>query len=146
MTKYGKKQLVSFLNIYYMQSMQSLKFSPQFTEYSPLKWPKQLWMVLIHVSGTPGRIYLISLVSDCTLFRFASGYGNMNHLGDVHISPLDAPIISGIIAAIVQCFFAYRIFILRRSYIWICILIVLVRSMHGTTLMPSRKLTKKYLA
>jgi len=58
-------------------------------------------------------------------FWFASGFGNLNHLGNVDISPADTPILCGIIAAVVQCFFAYRIFTLRRSYLWICILIVL---------------------
>ncbi|GLB45495.1 hypothetical protein LshimejAT787_2300550 [Lyophyllum shimeji] len=58
-------------------------------------------------------------------YWFASGYGNMIHLGHVYISPADTPILCGIIAVIVQCFFAYRIFMLRRSYLWICILIVL---------------------
>lgn len=57
-------------------------------------------------------------------FWFASGYGNLNHLGTVNISWVDTPIQCGIIAAVVQCFFAYRIYTLRRSYLWICIVIV----------------------
>lgn len=63
-----------------------------------------------------------------TRFRFASGYGNLLHLGNVNISPVDTPILCGIIASVVQCFFAYRVYTLRPSYIWICVLIVLVRS------------------
>ena len=59
--------------------------------------------------------------------RFGSGFGDVTRLGEVHISPLDVPIFCGIIAAIVQFFFAYRIFTLKRSYLWICILIILVR-------------------
>ncbi|KJA23683.1 hypothetical protein HYPSUDRAFT_215004, partial [Hypholoma sublateritium FD-334 SS-4] len=58
-------------------------------------------------------------------FWFGTGYGNLAHLGNVNISPADTPIFCGIIAAVVQCFFAYRIFTLRRSYLWVCILIVL---------------------
>jgi len=58
-------------------------------------------------------------------YWFASGYGNMIHLGNVYISPADTPVLCGIIAAVVQCFFAYRIFTLRRSYLWICVLIIL---------------------
>ncbi|KJA23713.1 hypothetical protein HYPSUDRAFT_39549 [Hypholoma sublateritium FD-334 SS-4] len=57
-------------------------------------------------------------------FWFATGYGNVTHLGNVNISPVDTPVLCGIIAAIVQCFFAYRIFTLRRSYLWICVLII----------------------
>ncbi|KDR69198.1 hypothetical protein GALMADRAFT_145600 [Galerina marginata CBS 339.88] len=58
-------------------------------------------------------------------YWYASGFGNANHLGNVHLSPADTPLLCGIIAATVQWFFAYRIFTLRRSYLWICILIVL---------------------
>ncbi|KAF8073437.1 hypothetical protein FPV67DRAFT_746656 [Lyophyllum atratum] len=58
-------------------------------------------------------------------YWFASGYGNMTHLLDPYIAPLDTPIMCGILAAVVQCFFAFRIFKLRRSYLWICILIFL---------------------
>ncbi|GLB45502.1 hypothetical protein LshimejAT787_2300620 [Lyophyllum shimeji] len=57
-------------------------------------------------------------------YWFASGYGNMVHLGNVYISPLDTPFLCGIIAAVVQCFFAYRIWTLQRSYWWICVGIV----------------------
>ncbi|KAF5329725.1 hypothetical protein D9619_009481 [Psilocybe cf. subviscida] len=58
-------------------------------------------------------------------FWFASGFGNMSHIGNVNISPADTPILCGIIAAVVQFFFAYRIFTLRRAYWWISLLIVL---------------------
>ena len=73
--------------------------------------------------------FLCSPVFDCSL-RFATGYGNVTHLGNVNISPVDTPVLCGIIAAIVQCFFAYRIFTLRRSYLWICVLIVLVNNLY----------------
>lgn len=58
-------------------------------------------------------------------FWFATGFGNMSHIGNVNISPADTPILCGIIAAVVQFFFAYRIFTLRRAYWWISLLIVL---------------------
>jgi len=58
-------------------------------------------------------------------FWYATGFGNLGHLGNVNISPADTPILCGIIAAVVQFFFAYRIYTLRQSYWWICILIVL---------------------
>jgi len=58
-------------------------------------------------------------------FWYATGFGNLIHLGNVNISPADTPILCGIIAAVVQFFFAYRIYTLRRSYWWICVLIVL---------------------
>lgn len=60
-------------------------------------------------------------------YRFGTGYGNMIHLANVYISPWDTPFLCGIIAAVVQCFFAYRIWTLQRDYWWLCLLIVLVR-------------------
>jgi hypothetical protein len=58
-------------------------------------------------------------------FWFATGFGNMDHIGNVNITPADIPLLCGIIAGVVQFFFAYRIYTLRRSYLWISILIVL---------------------
>jgi len=57
-------------------------------------------------------------------YWYANGFGNLIHLGNVYISPADTPVLCGIIAAVVQCFFAYRIFTLRRAYWWISVLIV----------------------
>ncbi|KAF9460066.1 hypothetical protein BDZ94DRAFT_1311841 [Collybia nuda] len=58
-------------------------------------------------------------------YWFASGYGNMIHLAGVYISPWDTPFLCGISAAVVQCFFAHRIWMLRRNYWWLSVLIVL---------------------
>ncbi|KAF9463523.1 hypothetical protein BDZ94DRAFT_601428 [Collybia nuda] len=58
-------------------------------------------------------------------FWFASGYGNMLRLGDVYVSPWDTPFLCGIIAATVQCFFAYRIWKIQRNYWWLSVLILL---------------------
>ncbi|KAF5319546.1 hypothetical protein D9619_008575 [Psilocybe cf. subviscida] len=58
-------------------------------------------------------------------FWFATGFGNMGHIGNVNITPADIPLLCGIIAGVVQFFFAYRIYTLRRSYLWISVLIVL---------------------
>ncbi|KAF8073443.1 hypothetical protein FPV67DRAFT_747127 [Lyophyllum atratum] len=74
--------------------------------------------------------YIFEIAQTCitaanVFFWFASGYGNMIHLGDTYISPLDTPFLCGVIAAVVQCFFAYRIYTLRKSYWWICVLILL---------------------
>ncbi|KJA15143.1 hypothetical protein HYPSUDRAFT_149549, partial [Hypholoma sublateritium FD-334 SS-4] len=63
---------------------------------------------------------------DC-FFWFASGHGGLANLGVVNVSPLTVPILCGVIATVVQCFFVYRIYTLRRSYWWICIIIVMVR-------------------
>jgi len=58
-------------------------------------------------------------------FWFATGFGNLNHLNNVNLGPLDTPILCSIIAAIVQCFFAFRIYTLRKSLLWMSILVVL---------------------
>ncbi|PPR05663.1 LOW QUALITY PROTEIN: hypothetical protein CVT26_009236 [Gymnopilus dilepis] len=56
---------------------------------------------------------------------FATGFGNMNRLDDVNLSPADTPILCGIIALIVQCFYAFRIYMLRKSLVWVSIIVVL---------------------
>ncbi|THV01115.1 hypothetical protein K435DRAFT_776175 [Dendrothele bispora CBS 962.96] len=48
---------------------------------------------------------------------FGAGFGNMLVLSRPDLGPLACPILDGILALIVQLFYAYRIFILRRSYI-----------------------------
>ena len=64
-------------------------------------------------------------------FWFGAGYGNLDHLNNVHLSPFDTPLIGSIVAFIVQLFFCYRIWVLRTSgkkiYIFMCGLIGLVR-------------------
>jgi len=59
-------------------------------------------------------------------FWYGTGFGNLNHLGNVNVSPVDTPLLCAMVAAIVQCFFAFRIVTLRRSFLWIAVLIVLL--------------------
>jgi len=56
---------------------------------------------------------------------YAAGYGDMRVLIDPFISPLDVPILDGLLAFIVQSFFCWRIWVLQKS-IWLPILVVLV--------------------
>ena len=62
-------------------------------------------------------------------YWFGSGYGNMVHLDTVFISPFDTPFIGSIVAFVVQLFFCYRIWKLRKGdwYIVMCVIIALVR-------------------
>ena len=86
-------------------------------------------MALTCTSGTQNLISNFFRGLPIEFCRFASGFGNLDHLSNVNLTPFDTPIICGLIAAVVQCFFAYRIHTLRKSYLWICVLIVLVRGL-----------------
>jgi hypothetical protein len=61
-------------------------------------------------------------------YWFGSGYGNLEHLNSVYISPFDTPLLGSIVAFIVQLFFCYRIWTLRKSdwYIVMCVVIGMV--------------------
>lgn len=57
---------------------------------------------------------------------FARGFGDMTIIGNPGISPIYTPVMGSIIAFVVQLFFCYRIFVIRRSAWWLCVLIALV--------------------
>ncbi|KAM6501366.1 hypothetical protein JOM56_004380 [Amanita muscaria] len=67
-------------------------------------------------------------------FWFGAGFGNLDHLNSVHLSPFDTPLIGSLVAFIVQLFFCYRIWVLRMSdrklYIFMCGLIGLISVMQ----------------
>ena len=52
-------------------------------------------------------------------YWFASGFGNMLHLGNPYISPFDTPVLCSLIALLVQGFFCYRIWLLIKSARWL---------------------------
>ncbi|KAF5329310.1 hypothetical protein D9619_009395 [Psilocybe cf. subviscida] len=58
-------------------------------------------------------------------FWFATGFSNISHMNNVNITPADVPILCGLVASVVQLFFAYRIYTLRRGYWTICCLIII---------------------
>ncbi|KJA23664.1 hypothetical protein HYPSUDRAFT_121053, partial [Hypholoma sublateritium FD-334 SS-4] len=89
-------------------------------------WNKTLGKLIIQLISSRSQSYLFEVVQTAMTaadlyFWFASGFGDLSHLGNVNISPADTPILCGLIAAVVQCFFAYRIYTLRKSYLWICV-------------------------
>jgi len=86
----------------------------------------KLWNKLLVYGTYIFEVVQTAMTGSVLYFWFASGYGDLIDLGQVQISPVETPIFCGIIAGVVQCFFAYRIFTLRRSYLWICVLIVLI--------------------
>ena len=83
-------------------------------------------MVLTLSSGINSELLSLALYLSYHFNRFASGNGGLTNLELVNVSPLTVPILCGIIATTVQIFFMYRIYTLRPTYWWICVIIVLV--------------------
>ncbi|KAF8058984.1 hypothetical protein FPV67DRAFT_1675970 [Lyophyllum atratum] len=79
---------------------------------------------LVYSTFTLGTIQT-ALASADAFHWYASGYGDMRALTDTFISPLDVPILDGILAFVVQLFFCWRIWVLQRS-MWLPISVVLV--------------------
>ena len=59
-------------------------------------------------------------------YWFGSGYGDLNRLATPFASATDVPIIESIVSAMVQFFYAYRVWILSNKSRWFCSLICLV--------------------
>ena len=59
-------------------------------------------------------------------YWFASGYGDLNHLATPFASAIDVPIMGSIVSAMVQFFYAYRVWILSSKKWWLFTLICLV--------------------
>jgi hypothetical protein len=59
-------------------------------------------------------------------YWFASGYGDLNRLATPFASAIDVPIMESIASAMVQYFYAYRIWILSNKSWWFCSPISLV--------------------
>jgi hypothetical protein len=60
-------------------------------------------------------------------YWFGSGYGDVTRLASPFVSTFDIPIIESMVSAMVQCFYAYRVWVLsnKQSW-WFCLLIYLV--------------------
>ncbi|KAJ6573233.1 hypothetical protein B0H10DRAFT_2105583 [Mycena sp. CBHHK59/15] len=54
---------------------------------------------------------------------FAAGFGDMLQLSKPLISPFYSSIMGSIIALVVQGFFCYRIYIIKREALWFCVII-----------------------
>ncbi|KAI0065683.1 hypothetical protein BV25DRAFT_1821343 [Artomyces pyxidatus] len=59
-------------------------------------------------------------------YWFAEGFGDLFRLQDPYISPFDIPFMSALIAFIIQTFFCYRIWVLKKSLWWLCFIIIAV--------------------
>ncbi|KAF7369678.1 hypothetical protein MVEN_00298900 [Mycena venus] len=75
-------------------------------------------------------VFVLDLASTVMCFAdsyhwFASGYGNLAALNDIWLSAFDTPMIGAFLAAIVQCFYCYRLWTLNKYTLPICILVVM---------------------
>ena len=59
-------------------------------------------------------------------YWFASGYGDLNRLSTPFASAIDVPIMGSIVSAMVQFFYAYRVWILSNKKRWLFTFICLV--------------------
>ena len=60
-------------------------------------------------------------------YWFGSGYGDVTRLASPFASTFDVPIIESMVSAMVQCFCAYRVWVLsNKQSRWFCLLICLV--------------------
>jgi len=59
-------------------------------------------------------------------YWFASGYGDLDRLATPFASAIDVPIMESIVSAMVQYFYAYRVWILSNKKWWLFTLICLV--------------------
>ncbi|KAJ7208988.1 hypothetical protein GGX14DRAFT_453747 [Mycena pura] len=76
-------------------------------------------------------VFILDLASTVMCFAdayhwFASGYGNIAALNDIWLSAFDTPMIGAFLAAIVQCFYSYRLWTLSKYTLPICIVIFMI--------------------
>lgn len=60
-------------------------------------------------------------------YWFASGFGDLTHLGNVYLSVFDVPVLGSVLAILGQTFLCYRIYILSGRHKWLPILLFAVR-------------------
>jgi hypothetical protein len=58
---------------------------------------------------------------------FITGFGNLDSLRDPNFAAIDSPTIDAIISLIVQGFYCYRIWTLRKQLWWLSVIIATVR-------------------
>ncbi|KAK7046665.1 hypothetical protein R3P38DRAFT_79558 [Favolaschia claudopus] len=76
-------------------------------------------------------LFLFMALSTClnaadAYFWYAAGYGNLIQFSQAHISPFYTPIGGSIVASVIQLFFAYRIWIIKKSALPLSIVIAVV--------------------
>ncbi|KAI0043601.1 hypothetical protein FA95DRAFT_1498356 [Auriscalpium vulgare] len=64
-------------------------------------------------------------------YWYASGFGNMARLQDTYLSPFDTPMMGSMVTFTVQLFYAYRIWVLKPSLLWLSGIISTVRLLRS---------------
>ncbi|KAI9441826.1 hypothetical protein H4582DRAFT_1420289 [Lactarius indigo] len=59
-------------------------------------------------------------------YWFVAGFGNVEHLRNSHLAPINVPVLTAVISFIVQGYFCYRIWVLKSRSSWICGIIATV--------------------
>jgi hypothetical protein len=75
-------------------------------------------------------VFLLDLAATAMGFAeayhwFASGFGNLLAINDIWLSGFETPMIGSMLAAVVQCFYCYRMWTLNRYTAPICIIVIL---------------------
>jgi len=124
-----------FLRLYYLKHFEDV-YARNFPDDK--LWMKALGILSIYVLSRPlltcivYGVFLIEVAQTAMTgadfyYWFVDGFGDVARLTTVHISPIDVPFIFAIISLVVQLFFAYRIFTIKRSFWPAVIVIVMVR-------------------
>ncbi|KAJ7359761.1 hypothetical protein DFH08DRAFT_952863 [Mycena albidolilacea] len=64
-------------------------------------------------------------------YWFAAGFGDVLEFSQPRFSPFYTPVAGSAMALIVQTFFCYRIYIIERRLLWLCIVIILTSLAGG---------------
>ncbi|KAI9446017.1 hypothetical protein H4582DRAFT_522065 [Lactarius indigo] len=56
-------------------------------------------------------------------YWFIGGFGNVERLSHSHFAPIDIAIVNAIIELVVQGYFCYRIWVLNKRSLWLCVII-----------------------
>ncbi|KAJ7910613.1 hypothetical protein B0H13DRAFT_599752 [Mycena leptocephala] len=76
-------------------------------------------------------IFFFMALSTClnaadAYFWYASGFGNLIQFSQAHISPFYTPIMGSVIALMIQLFFCYRIWVIKKSALILSIVIAVI--------------------
>ncbi|KAJ7455836.1 hypothetical protein FB451DRAFT_1564849 [Mycena latifolia] len=98
---------------------------------------EQRWIKMLVYTVFPLELVQTGVSSHYAYWVLAIGWGNTTALEILPWSCLATPIFTGIEAALVQIFFAWRIYLLMRKTVWACAVtavIILLALMQGVTI------------
>ncbi|KAK7452124.1 hypothetical protein VKT23_012230 [Stygiomarasmius scandens] len=78
---------------------------------------------LVYALGALDLLSSVLLMID-TYHWFGAGFGNITLLSDPDLGPIAGPFLDGVLALMVQLFYSYRVWILKRS-VWLPIVITM---------------------